>query len=295
MNSHRLKFNFKKTEFVVVAPKTRDKHKDLILRMNGQVVNQKPAARLLGLYITWNMDHTHYIEEMKNNLLSSLTQRMAVLSIMSERACIKNRKQLAFGLIYSKVIFGIQFWASCSDKHKKQLQLVLNQTARIVMGLKSYRDMRVKDLFRCLRWHTLESLINYHDYLLYFSVQRHQQPGNLWLIYDENQAHLNKNAEWTYPNSDGDPLKDMLNDGPVTRQRTMGKIRRNNTTDSTNTLRFESFVPRSVRLFNRTPIELQHQGTSDWDDFKHYLKMFCMEDQLGPATDWPNYDHMRPF
>ena len=72
----------------------------------------------------------------------------------------------------------------------------------------------------------------------------------------------------------------------------MGKIRRNNTTDSTNTLRFESFVPRSVRLFNRTPMELQHQGTSDWDDFKHYLKMFCMEDQLGPATDWPNYDHM---
>ena len=93
------------------------------------------------------------------------------------------RKQLAVGLIYSKVIFGIQFWSSCSDNQKKQLQLVLNQTARIVMGLKSYRDMRVKDLFRCLRWHTLESLINYHDYLLYFSVQRHQQPANLWLIY----------------------------------------------------------------------------------------------------------------
>ena len=28
------------------------------------------------------------------------------------------------------------------------------------MGVKR-RDMHVKDLFRCLRWHTLKSLINY--------------------------------------------------------------------------------------------------------------------------------------
>ena len=97
---------------------------------------------------------------------------------------------------------------------------------------------------------------------------------------------------WNYPNSEGDPLKDMLNDGPVTRQRTMGKIRRNNATDSTNSLRFDSFVPRSVRLYNRTPREIQSQGTSEWEDFKHNLKMFCMEDQLGSQMDWPNYCHM---
>ena len=292
MDSHKLRFNFKKTEFVVVAPKTHDKHKDLVLKMNGQVVTQKKSARLLGLYITFNMDHTHYIEEMKNNLLSFLSKRLAVLSIMSERACIKNRKQLAFGLIYSKVIFGIHFWANCTENQQKQLQLLLNQTARLVMGLNT-RDMHVKDLFRCLRWHTLASLINYHDYLLYFSINWNAQPANLWTLYDENRAHLDNNAQWTYPNSEGDPLKAMLNEGVVTRQRTMGFIRRNNATDSTHELRFSSFVPRSVRLYNRTPPELKRMDEEEsYAEFKKRLRLHCMELELGSHLDWPNYDEM---
>ena len=126
MDSHRLKFNFKKTEFVVVAPKTHNRHKQLVLKMNGQEVTQKKEARLLGLYITYNMSQSHYVEDMKNNLLSFLSQRFAVLAIMSERACIKNRKQLAYGLIYSKLIFGIQYWISeCSEAQKKEIQILL--------------------------------------------------------------------------------------------------------------------------------------------------------------------------
>ena len=126
MNSHKLKFNFKKTEFVVVAPKTHDKHKQLVLRMNGQVVQQKKVARLLGLYISYNMDQKHFIKQMKNNLMSFLSQRFAVLTMMAERACIKNRKQLAYGLIYSKLIFGIQYWISeCSETQKNEIQVLM--------------------------------------------------------------------------------------------------------------------------------------------------------------------------
>ena len=211
---------------------------------------------------------------------------------MSERACIKNRKQLAYGLIYSKLIFAIQFWSTCSDKQKKQIQLLLHDTARLVMGIKDRTSMRVKDLYRCLKWHTLESLINYHDYLLFWSINRSKQPENLWLLYDENKAHVNSNAEWTYPNSEGDPLKDLLNEGPVTRQRTMGNIRRNPNTESKLHLRFISFIPRSVRLYNRTPMELKHRGEIGWDDFKMKLKWHCMEQELGPRTEWPTYDEM---
>ena len=238
------------------------------------------------------MSQSHYVGDMKNNLLSFLSQRFAVLAIMSERACIKNRKQLAYGLIYSKLIFAIQFWSTCSTKQKKQIEILLNDTARLVMGIKERTSMRVKDLYRCLKWHTLESLINYHDYLLFWSIHRKKQPENLWLLYDENRAHMNANAEWNYPNSDGDPLKDLLNEGPVTRQRTMGNIRRNTATESKNALRFESFIPRSVRLYNRTPQELKHMGELDWVDFKRKLKWHCMELELGPRTDWPNYDEM---
>ena len=151
----------------------------------------------------------------------------------------------------------------------------------------------MKDMFRCLKWHTLASLINYHDYLLYFSINEFAQPANMWTLYDENRAHLSSDAEWLYPNSEGDPLRAMLNEGVVTRQRTMGFIRRNNATDSTNALRFASFVPRSVRLFNRTPADLKKMDEEESRlEFKHRLRLHCMEQELGCHLDWPNYDEM---
>ena len=85
----------------------------------------------------------------------------------------------------------------------------------------------------------------------------------------------------------------MLNEGVVTRQRTMGHIRRNNATDSTHALRFSSFVPRSVRLYNRTPPELKLMDEEEsYDEFKKRLRLHCMELELGCHLDWPNYDEM---
>ena len=92
---------------------------------------------------------------------------------------------------------------------------------------------------------------------------------------------------------EGDPLKAMLNEGVVTRQRTMGFIRRNNATDSTHELRFSSFVPRSVRLYNRTPPELKRMDEEEsYAEFKKRLRLHCMELELGSHLDWPNYDEM---
>ena len=133
---------------------------------------------------------------------------------------LKNRKQLAYGLIYSKLIFGIQYWISeCLEAQKKEIQILPNNTAILVMGVKT-RNMHVLDLFKCLRWHTLESLVNYHDYC----IVRSGQPANLWLIYVQNKAHQVGYADWMYPNSIDDPQRAMLNEGAVTRQRTMDNI-----------------------------------------------------------------------
>ena len=136
MDSHKIKFNFGKTEFVVVAPKTHEKHKNLVLCMNGQIVKQKKSARLLSLCITWNMDNKFYIQDMQNSLLTGLSQRLAMLSIILERAGIKNRKQFALGLIYSKLVIGIQLWRQCNETLKHKIQIIMNKAAQIVMGKK---------------------------------------------------------------------------------------------------------------------------------------------------------------
>ena len=144
------------------------------------------------------------------------------------------------------------------------------------------------DLYRCLKWHTLETLINYHDYLLLFSIRNSNQPANLSLVYLDNWCWTTGIAN----PGDEDPLKGLLDQGVVTRQQTMGHIRRNNRTDGgTNSLRFASFVPRSVRLYNKLPIELRSVGI-DKAAWKVELRRYCMEEKLGNSREWPNYDEM---
>ena len=55
-------------------------------------------------------------------------------------------------------------------------------------------------------------------------------------------------------------------------------------------------LTRSVRLFNRTPGELQlaPSGEEQWADFKLGLKLYCMEQELGSSLDWPSYDYDWP-
>ena len=151
MDSHKLKSNFRKTEFVLVSPKNIQKHRDLVLRMNGQVVKQKKSARLLGLYITWDMGHEHYLCQMRDNTLEWLGRHLSVLSMLAKTTSYGNLKLLAYGLIYSKVIFGLQFWADCPKRLLDRLQILLNRAARIVMK-KGIRDIHVNDLYRCLKW-----------------------------------------------------------------------------------------------------------------------------------------------
>ena len=70
MNSNKLVFNGSKTELLVVSNKRHGLYKDLKLTMDGAVVHQKMAVRMLGLYLTHNLRQDYYIHQMKKNLVS---------------------------------------------------------------------------------------------------------------------------------------------------------------------------------------------------------------------------------
>ena len=144
----------------------------------------------------------------------------ATTTILATRLCIKKQKAAS---IWSDLLEA-DFWDTILDfgmfrGSEEGIQILPNNTAILVMGVKT-RNMHVLDLFKCLRWHTLESLVNYHDYC----IVRSGQPANLWLIYVQNKAHQVGYADWMYPNSIDDPQRAMLNEGAVTRQRTMDNI-----------------------------------------------------------------------
>ena len=150
----------------------------------------------------------------------------------------------------------------------------------------------------------------YHDYLLYFSIERSGQPGDLHSIYEEHKSHTvfntfnektkaqsavegrihrTPNMRPQDPITAEDPLEGMLHQGVITRMR-MGHIQRNNESEGVvNSIRFTSFVPRSVRQYNELPREHQYAG-GDVKGWKGSLRRYCMEKYLGFETDWPNYD-----
>ena len=108
------------------------------------------------------MSQLHYMEDMNNNLLSFF---------YNVRESLHQEQELEYGLIQ-------QDWPwEVRTKHPGES--------------KTYIDVYIG---HC---HTLKSLINYHDYLLYWSINRSKQPEDLWLLYDKtspSRAWLQLNA-----------------------------------------------------------------------------------------------------
>ena len=133
MNSQKLKFNFKKTEWLVASPKRHDDYKNLVLNFDGSVVKQQLHARLLGLQVSWDLSHTYYVAGMKDNLLASLAKRLYVLRKLSNKCPKKCLKNLAHGLIFSKLSFGLQYWGRpITDELWHKLEIICNKAARAV-------------------------------------------------------------------------------------------------------------------------------------------------------------------
>ena len=282
MNSTKLKFNFPKSEFVVCAPKRHSDYKELVLNLNGKEVKQQLHARLLGLQISWDLSHTWYVTEMKDNLLAGLNQRLYVLRQLANKCPKKCVKNLAHGLIYSKLIFGIQYWSKpMSEELWKKIEVILNHTAREVLKIRPLK-MHVKDLYRVLDWLPASACRDYHDLSLFWSMKHFQTPRNMSLMFA----------------SHSDTIGDE-NQRRVTRSVTQNSINRTQDNDSRLSLRASSFVPRMVRTFNgldqdykRLPDLRDRRGNprSAAEKFvalKVSLRYKCQTDHLGPEADWP--------
>ena len=135
MDATKLKFNFKKTEFVVTSPKKHDKYSRLVLNFDGNMVKQQLHARLLGLQVSWDLQHKWYVSEMKDNLLASLRKRLYILERLAPSCPKKCVKNFAHGLIFSKLCFRIQYWSKpLPEALWNQIVVIVNRAARAVLG-----------------------------------------------------------------------------------------------------------------------------------------------------------------
>ena len=281
MNATKLKFNFKKTEFVVTAPKRHEDYRNLVLNFNGMIVKQQLHARLLGLQVSWNLTHDWYVAGMKDNLICSLTKRLYILGQLKNKCPKKCLKNLAYGLIYSKLNFGIQYWSRpLAEEHWNKIQVILNKAARIVLKVKPLQ-MHVRDLYRVLDWLPANESRDFADLNLFWSIKHYEIPLNLSTMFKSHQEH------------------DIDQSRRVTRSITQNSINRTQENDSRLSLRSSSFVPRMVKTFNE--LDQEFKSLPDLRDkrgnplptekkfksLKYDLRRMVQWRALGPPTEWP--------
>ena len=59
---------------------------------------------------------------------------------------IKLLTKIATGIIYSKILYGMEIWVSAPDYLIKTLQTTLMKAARVILGPRSYRWSNTKTL-----------------------------------------------------------------------------------------------------------------------------------------------------
>ena len=235
MNSTKLKFNMKKTQFLIVSKKNHNHYKNLKLNYEGNTIEQVREARLLGVYFTWNCSQDYFIRDMPNNLVTWLERRYKMLYKIRNQCEPKVFKCIAHGLVMSKIEFCIQFWAQTTELNKDRIRVIMNKTCRLANGVTLLDKIRNKELYRRQSWLNLDALQKFHDIGLLRTIMRTQTPLNMYNAVIGNVEN---------------PYRIR------TRQRTTGQIQytRNNT--SVYTSRHDSFQCRAIRAYNDLPRDL---------------------------------------
>ena len=111
-------------------------------------------------------------------LLSNLRSKLGGLKHLGKQLPVKCRKMLATGLIMSSVTYMIQVWGEATQNYLRQVQSVLNCTARYVTG--AGRRTPTRKLMEDMDWLEINDLIKYFSLISMWTLTRKQIPKQLF-------------------------------------------------------------------------------------------------------------------
>ena len=98
--------------------------------------------------------------------------RVNALNKIARCSSFKTRKNIANGIVISKLTYLIQLWGGCSKYLIMCLRLIQNREARIVTG-KDW-STSVKTLLLQCGWFSMNQLIVYHSLVLVYKIRTDQ-------------------------------------------------------------------------------------------------------------------------
>ena len=252
MRANSLAFNAKKTQVVHTSVKGRQPPEiDLVL--DGELIVPVSSARLLGLQVTHDLDQKHYIMDMEGSLLSQLSSRFNGLKCLKGVTNQQKLKELAKGIIISKVEFGLPFWGNTTEYLLNRVDQLLNDVVRLIFDLPPrFPNRIVKQYYAEIGFLQIRELLAYHDVGTLQSVMKNSAPRSM-------AEQLN--AEFSR----------------VTRMREQGALRMTqNTAPAYGPLK-KAFLARACYLYNWLPAYNLPEKRDDPKEYRRLLRERIME------------------
>ena len=202
---------------------------------------------------------------MPGNLIASLNQRMNVLSKLKKKCGPEQFKLLCYGLLFSKVSYGVQYWQQCTEVLKDKIRLVLNRCVRMATNTSLLQHRRTQTMYDELKFLTFDNVCKSQDLHLLWSI--------MWMGTPKSLAKK--------VNITGNELG-----GPMTRSRSSvyrPTLTREN--QGVYTAKREAFISRSLRIYHdlvRNEGDLYQQivnKAGDEKKRKKILKDFLLKKQ----------------
>jgi len=142
-----------------------------------EVIKVSDSIRLLGINLANDLTWNSHITTGEKHLLTGIRKQIAGLTQVTKYIPSDGRLTLANGLIVSRIQYMCSVWGGTSDNNLKQLQVLLNKTARVKTGL--HRRTRSKILMTRCRWLNVRQLIEYHTSVTMWKLVHNRNPTQL--------------------------------------------------------------------------------------------------------------------
>ena len=177
MNSNSLTMNPSKTQLLIFSKNSELKN-SLKIKDTKKDITPTNNFTYLGIEIDTSLKWNYNITDSKKSVMKQLNTRLNALILARKHMKTKTLLQVANGIFYSKLLYGIEVWGNCPSYLKHKVQVILLRAARLIIGKKSQR-WHTKKILNEVGWHTIDEIATLTSVKLAHKMLHTSQPESL--------------------------------------------------------------------------------------------------------------------
>ena len=202
LNSNDLSINMSKTtllEAMVVQKRCKMEGEPPEIEVLNEkneikVIKAGVESRLLGANFSQDITWKQQLEDGEKALFPAIRKTLGAIKHISRVIPMKGRKTLTEGLIMSRMQNLAPLWGGAPLKYRKKLQILINKSARVVLGVG--RRTRTTVIIKKCGWLYAKEMIDYFSLVTMWKIVWQETPKYFtWkLSMDEDQMLMTKEA-----------------------------------------------------------------------------------------------------